>query len=182
MTQNKVYSLINISGLATGLAVTLVIGLWIQGELSFNKSIANYDRVGEIWQFVSFDVEKSAFNVMPVPLREDLGKNYPEVKLTSLSKDNAVVLAKGDNKFSVTGQYVEPEFAEIMSLRMKSGNRDGLKDMHSVLLSSSMAKQLFGDKEGLNELIRLNDTSIVKVAGIYEDFPENNRFKETKFL
>lgn len=182
MAQNKVYSLINICGLATGLAVTLVIGLWVQGELSFNKSIANYDRVGEIWQFVSFDIEKSAFNVMPVPLREDLGKNYPEVKLTSLSKENVAVLAKGDNKFSVTGQYVEPEYTEIMSLKMKSGNRAGLKDMHSILLSSRMARQLFGEKDGLNELIRLNDTSLVKVAGIFEDFPQNNRFKETTFL
>lgn len=72
LARNKVYSLINIAGLATGLAVALLIRLWIHDELNFNKSFSNYNRIGQLWQFVKFDVEKASYNVIPIPMAKEL--------------------------------------------------------------------------------------------------------------
>ena len=73
LIKNKVSSFINIGGLAVGMAVAMLIGLWIWDELSFNTYHKNYDRIGQVWQFVTFDKDKgkASYNVMPIPLAEE---------------------------------------------------------------------------------------------------------------
>src|SRR5258707_7045841 len=88
LLKNKISSFINIGGLAVGMAVAILIGLWIYDELSFNKYHKNYDRIGQVWQFVKFDVEKASFNVMPIPMAEELRTKYPDFKYVSLSSQN----------------------------------------------------------------------------------------------
>src|SRR6186997_2982383 len=93
LVRSKGYSAINIGGLAVGMAVTILIGLWIWDELSFNKSFKNYDRIGQLWQFVTFDVEKSSYNSLPIPLAGELRNQYPDfehVSLSSYTKDGTL--------------------------------------------------------------------------------------------
>jgi ABC-type antimicrobial peptide transport system permease subunit len=183
LVKNKVYSFINIAGLATGMAVAMLIGLWIYDELSFDKKIANYDRIGQVWQFVTFDVEKASYNVMPIPMAEELRTKYPDFKYVSLTSENfSMILANGDKKLTKTGNYVQPDFTEMMSLKMVAGNRNGLKDMNSVLLSGSVAKSFFGSENPIDKIIKINNKLDVKVAGVYEDFPDNSSFKDVLFL
>jgi hypothetical protein len=146
LRKNKVSSFINIGGLAVGMAVAILIGLWIYDELSFNKNFKNYDRIGQVWQFVKFDVEKSSYDVIPIPMGEELRTKYPDFKYISLSSHNNVIISADDKKFSKNGNYVEPDFTEMMSLKMLAGNRNGLDEMHAVLLSATMAQNLFGRK------------------------------------
>lgn len=85
--KGKLFSFINIAGLSTGMAVTMIIGIWVWDEVSFNRSFQNYDRIGQAWQFVTFDVDKASFNSMPVPLAEELRTKYPDIeKAASLWK------------------------------------------------------------------------------------------------
>jgi ABC-type antimicrobial peptide transport system permease subunit len=182
LVRNKIYSFINIAGLATGMAVALLIGLWIHDELSFNKGFDHYNRVGQLWQFVKFDAEKSSYNVMPIPLAKELRSKYPEFKYVSLSSNKKFVLAAGDKQLTETGNYVEPDFAEMMSVKMLSGSRSGLNGMNNILLSESLAKAFFGSANPINRLIKIDNKSIVKVAGIYRDFPDNSSFKEVHLL
>src|SRR6185312_5414216 len=93
-----------------------------------------------------------------------------------------VVLASGDKKFAETGNYVEPDFAEMMSLKMLEGSRRGLQDMNSILLSGSLAKAFFGSADPVNRMIKLDNKTSVKVAGIYQDFPKNSSFNDVHFL
>ena len=58
LLKNRVYSFLNLFGLGSGMAIALLIGLWMQDELSFNQQFHNYDRIAKVWQFVQFDVEK----------------------------------------------------------------------------------------------------------------------------
>jgi putative ABC transport system permease protein len=67
LIKNRVYSFINIFGLATGMAVAMLIGLWIYDELSYNKQFKNHDRIAQLWQFVTFGPEKSSYAVLPIP-------------------------------------------------------------------------------------------------------------------
>jgi len=183
LLKHKGYSFINIFGLATGMAVTMLIGLWVHDELSYDKSFKNYDRLGQLWQFVTFDVEKSSYTVLPIPLAKELRTKYPDVEAVSLSSNNlSLILDAGEKKMERKGNYVEPFFTDMLSVNMISGSKDGLKDVNSVLLSESSAEALFGDEDPLNKIIKIDNKASVKVAGVYKDFPFNTSFNDVSFL
>src|SRR5689334_2841990 len=101
LKKNKMYSTINIAGLAIGMAVSVLIGLWVWDELSFDKVHKNYNQLAQVWQFVKFTDEKSSYNSMPVPLAEELRTKYPEfekVSVATYKRDG--ILTMGDKKLS----------------------------------------------------------------------------------
>ena len=182
ITKNKGYSFINIFGLASGMAVAMLIGLWIYDELSFNRQFKHHDRLAMLWQFVKFDAEKSAYDVMPIPLAQELRSKYPDFESVGLSVSRDVIVAAGDRKLLKTGNYVEPSFIDMLSLNVVSGTRFGNTDVNSILLSKSLAQTLFDNADPLNKLIKLDNKQTVKVAGVYEDFPDNSTFNDVQFL
>jgi len=183
LLKNRSSSLINIGGLAVGMAVAMLVGLWIWDELSFDQGQKNYGRIAQVWQFVTFEKDKAAYQVMPIPLAEELRSKYPDFEAVSLSSNTMdVILADGDKKMIGTGNYVEPVFSEMLALNMLAGNRDALKDIHSILLAESLAKTFFGENNPLNKIIKINNRQDVKIAGIYQDFPTNSSFKDVQLL
>jgi len=181
--RNKLYSLINISGLAIGLSVAMLIGIWIWDELSFDKYHTRYDRIGQGWQFVSFGAKKTDYNSVPVPLAAELRNKYPEFELVSVASFNrTAVISMGDKKLSREGMYVEDDFVDMMSVRLLSGSPHALKDTRSVLISESMSGVLFGNEDPLNQTIRLNNKVDAVVRGVYEDFPDNSTFYGVNYL
>jgi len=183
LLKHKGYSFINIFGLATGMAVAILIGLWVFDELTFNKYHKNYDRIAQVWQFVNFDGTISSYNSVPIPMAEELRSKYPDIQATSLSTyTRDVVLASGDKKLTKSGNYVEPSFIDMMSLKMVAGSNEGLNDIHSILLSESLASSLFGSENPIHKIIRMGNKVDVKVTGVYEDLPHNSDFREVFFL
>ena len=179
----KGYSFINIFGLAAGMAVTMLIGLWVYDEVSYDKHFKNYDRLGHLFQFVKFDVEKSTYDVMPIPLAEELRSKYPDFEAVSLSSNNlSMILASGEKKVVKTGNYVEPSFVDMLSVKMLSGNRNGLKDVNAILISESLSKDLFGMESPLDKVVKIDNKESVKVVGVYENFPYNTTFKDVLFM
>lgn len=182
LLKNKGYSLINIGGLAVGMAVAILIGLWVVDELSFNRSFDNYARIAKVWQFVKFDVEKSSYDVVPIPLAEDLRENYPDFEAVTMSCGRNVILSTGDKSVMKLGNFVEPSFISIISLDIVSGSKTGLDEINSIMISSSLAKNLFGSSDPLNKLLAINNEQSLKVTGVFEDFAENTSFKDIEFL
>lgn len=182
LTRNKAYSFINIGGLAIGIAVAMLIGLWIHDELSYNTPYKNYNRIAQVRQFVKFDAEKVCYEVLPIPLAEELRKDYPGFKTVSLFKRGKDVFTIGDKNIREAGSFVEPGFASIVSLSMKTGSGDALKDMKSILLSATLAQKLFGGQDPLQQSIRINNQESLTVAGVYNDFPSNSDFSDLAYL
>ncbi|GAB4014178.1 ABC transporter permease [Spirosoma migulaei] len=182
LVKNRVYSFINIFGLASGMAVAMLIGLWIYDELSFDRQFKNADRLAKLWQFVKFEEEKASYDVLPIPLAQELRSKYPDFESVGISVTRNVILAAGDKKLMKLGNYVEPDFINMLSLPILSGTRFGINDVNSILLSESLAKALFGTENPLNKLIKLDNKQTVNVAGVYEDFPANNTFNDVTFL
>ncbi|WP_077924363.1 ABC transporter permease [Spirosoma sp. 209] len=182
LAKNRVYSFINMFGLASGMAVAMLIGLWMYDELSFNKQFKHYDRLAKLWQFVKFDVEKASYDVLPIPLAQELRSKYPDFESVGLSVSRNVILAAGERKLLKMGNYIEPDVIDMLSLNVVSGTRFGNTDINSILLSQSLAGALFGTGDPLNKLIRLDNKQTVKVAGVYQDFPANNTFSDVTFL
>ncbi|MBO9638443.1 MAG: ABC transporter permease [Siphonobacter aquaeclarae] len=182
LLRQKMYSFINIAGLASGMAVALLIGLWIVDELTFDSVHAHRDRLGQVWQFVNFTGEKASYGVTPQPLAEELRSQYPEFQSVSLSKGSEFILADGDRKFRESGNFVETPFPDMVSLQMLSGTKDALKDPRSILLSKSVATEIFGEASPLNQVLKLDNKEAVRVAGVYADFPMSSSFHDVRML
>jgi putative ABC transport system permease protein len=183
LLRNKVYSFINIGGLAVGMAVAMLIGLWVWDELSFNKSHKNYDRIAQVWQNVKFDTDVASYTSLPIPLAQELRSKYPDFEAVSVVSNNYDhILTMGEQKFSKEGSFVEPDFTEMMSLKMVSGTRAGLKDLNSIMISESLAKTFFNSENPINKVIKIDNKASAKVVGVYEDFPSNSTFKDVLFL
>lgn len=182
--KNKVSSIININGLAAGMAVAMMIGLWMWSELSFNKKFSNYDRIAQVMQNQTFNGEVQTWNSTPMPLapalRNNYGDNFKHIILSDWTGER--MLSVGEKRIKTSGNYMEPAVTDMLSLTMLKGTRDGLKDMNSIMLSASVAKIYFGDADPVNKVMRLEDKSVVKVTGVYEDIPVNSSFGDLGFI
>jgi putative ABC transport system permease protein len=185
LSKNKGFSAINIGGLAVGMAVAMLNGLWIWDELSFNTYYKNYDRIGHI-NTRGVDEKWGPYvnNSMQYPLATELKtkykSNFKHFVTASWVVDN--ILAAGENKVSRTGQFMEDQAPEMLSLNMVYGSRQGLKEPHSILLSATTAKALFGDVDPTNKVLKISNKTDVKVTGVFEDFPLNTEFYKLKFI
>ncbi|WP_431213573.1 ABC transporter permease [Puia sp. P3] len=184
LLKSKLYSTINIAGLATGMAVAMLIGLWIYDELSFDRhNTENLDRIGQVLQNVNFGGTTDTYGIVPIPLAKDMHDNYPDFQyVCRSSQSKAQVLAIGDKLISNTGAYVDPDFPKMMTLKMLMGSRDGLKNMHAVLLSESLAKTLFDGEDPVGKTVKFDNNYGLTVAGVYEDFQKNSSFNDYHFI
>ena len=77
LIKNKIYSFINIGGLAVGMSVAILIGLWVWDELSYNKSFNNYEKLGQVQMYQTFNGERGPQVAIPLPLKKEIEK-YPD--------------------------------------------------------------------------------------------------------
>jgi ABC-type antimicrobial peptide transport system permease subunit len=181
---NKSSSAINIGGLAVGMTVAILISLWIYNELSFNKYHDNYDRIGQVWQFNNYNgnIASQVSNpaAMAGAIRDEYGSHFKYVIQSSWTNDYA--LSFDDNIFFKTGNYVEPETTEMLSLKMLKGTRAGLDEMNSIMLSESVAEIFFPHEDAMGKIMKVNNKFDVKVTGVYENIPESSSFRYMKVL
>lgn len=184
LTKNKVHSFINIAGLSVGMAVAIVIGLWIWDELSYNKYYQHYDRIAQVKQHMVNNGQKGTWTNMPYPLAAELRNKYgSHFKYVVMMADwNPHILSVGDKKLMKTGNFSESAAPDMLTLKMLRGNRDGLKDPSSILLSASVARAYFGDEDPMNKMMKIDNRLDVKVTGVYEDMPHNTTFADLGFI
>jgi ABC-type antimicrobial peptide transport system permease subunit len=184
LRKSRLYSSINIIGLAIGLAVVLLIGLWIQDELSFDHYHQHHAQVAEVLSVCSYNGTVTAAPYSSVPLAEELRTRYKDdFKHLALIAEAGSNLTVGDIKTAQWGWYAQAEFPEIFSLEMLKGSRDALNDPTAILLTESLAQLLFGQREPLGETVLVGSNKRpMRVAGIYADLPENTTLHPVKFL
>ncbi|MBK5270755.1 MAG: ABC transporter permease [Bacteroidia bacterium] len=184
LAKNKGYSAINIGGLTVGMAVAILIGLWINDELSYDKFHKNYDSIAQVMQQQTINGHIWTGNALPMPLSGELknkyGSNFKHLVMASWQGKR--ILSFGDKKITIEGNFMDSATPEMLSLKMISGNYDGLKEMHSILLSKSTAKAIFGNEEALNKMMKIDNRFDVKVTGVYEDLSFNTTFKDLHFI
>ncbi len=182
--KNKVSSFINIFGLSVGMAVAIFNGLWVWDEYSYNKYHQHYDRIGQVMTRYSHEGESSINSTMSYSLALELKNHYADnfeyYVISSGLKDG--ILSTPEKQISGTGEYMEPDAPEMLTLKMIHGTRSGLKDPHSILISASLARSLFGNTDPVNRMMKINNHDDVKVTGVYEDLPLNTEFRKDQFI
>ncbi|HQG57195.1 MAG TPA: FtsX-like permease family protein, partial [Bacteroidales bacterium] len=182
LLKNKSYFFINTGGLVLGTVVTILTGLWIINEINFNKYHNNYESIARV---IRFEGGGNTSYICPTGLGTLLMTNYGDhfkhvVMVRGMVEERS--LASDNKSFLQKGYFMQPEGPEMFGLKMKYGTLSGLNDMHSILLSESTALKIFGDSDPVNEIVRMDDSWDLKVAGVYEDLPLNSEFSEASYF
>lgn len=182
--KNKVFSAINIVGLAIGMAVTLLIGLWVNSELNYDTYFKNRDTIAQVYQSQTFNGEIGTGPAIPRPLealiRDNFDNYFKHVVMSSWNFSR--YLEFGDKKLSRTGSAMQEGVVDMLSLQLLKGSKNGLDKPNSIMLSKSTAEALFGNNEPLGKIIKLNSEDDMMVTAIYEDIPLNNTFNDLDYI
>ncbi len=184
LLRNKGYSFINIVGLAVGMTVTMLIGMWIADEVTFNTNHDSYDRIAQVYQHQTFNNEVVTRQEVPVPLAAELKTTYKNdfAHVVRVSWRVSHILSIDDKKINQLGTFMDAEALALFSFKMLKGNHSSLNDPSSIILSASAAKAMFGDADPINQTISIDNMMDVKVTGIFEDFPSTSEFYSLKFI
>jgi ABC-type antimicrobial peptide transport system permease subunit len=185
LIRQKVSSLINISGLSIGMAVAILISLWVYDELSFNTNHQNYDSIVKVYRKQSRPGETFVSTYNPAGLgtllKNEYRDHFKQVVMVWGGAEEQVI-AFGENTFTQSGYFMQPEGPEMFTLPMVYGSRQGLKDVNSILLSETLSKKLFGDKNPVNEIVRIDAKWDLMVTGVYKDLPKNSEFSKATYF
>ncbi len=185
LLKNKVFSLINIGGLALGMTVVLLIGLWIHDELSFNKNHENYDRIVQVLRKDKEDgmveVNSSHVGQLGIYLSDNYPNLFEEVTMT-FYRNNPRLLTVENQTFDQIGYFFRPNAPEMLSLKMIAGTWDGISEPNGILISESLAQKFFGKENPMGQAIKMNSSAIFTVNGIFEDLPVNSTFGDATYF
>lgn len=184
LTKNKGYTIINVGGLALGMAVALIIGLWINDELGHNDYFTNKDRIAQVYQSMSMNGETDTGQAIPRPLemamRDDYMDNFEYVVMSSWETPQYVKY--NETSLSRNGYFMQRDAPVMLDLEIIKGEKDGLREINSIMLSESTANALFGDTDPIGKTLKVNSEYDMMVTAVYEDFPFNTSFAGGEYL
>lgn len=179
LQKNKSYSIINILGLSIGMTAVLIIGIWVQNQLKFDNFYSDHENIYKV-----FNKNRSAEGKINLQgytsghASPALTTDYPEVKRAArVGWSTNRLLSFDDKKIKSNGNEVDPAFIDIFDFKIVKGNRNSaLKETRNIILTESLAKNIFGDKDPLDKTIRLDNKELYKVSAIMQDLPANTNF------
>ena len=184
LIKNRDFSLINISGLALGMAVAILISLWIHDELSYNTYHENYNRTASLMLNLKRGDRIETRNRVPIPLaqtiREEYGSDFERVALTTLPREQ--IFISEEDQFFKKGFYTDAVAFDLFSLKLIKGTKDGLENPNGILLSESFAELMFGEANPIGKTLNVKDLTPALISGIYEDLPNNSFLNDIDFI
>jgi putative ABC transport system permease protein len=176
LLRNKMLSVINISGLAIGMAFAMLIGMWIRYETSFDTFHSHAGRIALVMKHTLFNDQRNTQESTPMPLHFELKNNYPEVqRAIRITWSEPHSLLSGHNKFSRNGRFTDPDFLHMFSFPLIKGNANtALKEPASIVLTESLATALFGKEDPIGKTIRLDNEYDLTVTAVAKDVPDNS--------
>jgi putative ABC transport system permease protein len=177
--RNKVYSALNVLGLSAGMAVALLIALWVNYQYSFDKFIPNHKQLYQVRRNFNSNGDTLTFSTTSLKLADALRNNIPEIEhVAETDWMGSHGLMVGDKKFYLAGNQAGGDFLKMFRLPLIYGNADvALKDPYSIVLTQSTAKALFGNENAINKMVRVDNHDNLKVTGILKDLPDNSTFQ-----
>ncbi len=183
--KNKFYSLINVSGLAVGLATGIMLLLWVQNELSYDKFHEDYRNIYNISSHFNSNGEDKTWTSVPGPLAV-FAKSMPGVKsFVRIASEYDQVLSDKDRKKIFDGNTVaavDSNFLSMFDFHLLKGNKANLlSNINSIVLTQSTVEKLFGDEEAIGKIVGFRKEYFT-VTGVLQNFPENSSLKYDAIL
>jgi putative ABC transport system permease protein len=184
LIRNRFSSAINIGGLAIGMAVAILIGLWIGDELSFDHVHTRHNRIAVVLQNQNLSGGIQTWNGQAMQLGPVLTKDYGNL-FKYVVRDGGTrkyLVTYGNKQVKYNADYMDPQAIDMLSLHMVKGNTSALQYLSSVIISETVAKGLFGSDDPMGKEIKVDNNYLVKVTGVYTDLPDNSSFNGIDFI
>lgn len=180
LSRQKIYAMINIAGLAIGLATCMLIMLYVMHELSYDKFFKDHEQIHRVAVRANISGDHLNVAVTSNPMGENMVKDLPEVlSVTRIMPNNqAVFFSIEEKSFYNEGlYYVDSTFLDILSYNMIMGDpATALIEPYSIVLSRTLASTYYGDEDPIGKVIKMNDRVNLKITGLIEDPPLNSHF------
>jgi predicted permease len=177
--KNKGYSLLNIGGLAVGIACAGLILLWVEDELTFNHYFSNRDNLYKIKDRQTYDGTTFTFDATPGPLAQGMKSEIPGIKNTARSTwgDN-LLFSLNEKVIYEQGMYVDAPFLTMFQLQFIEGNaKDAFAQLHSLVISETMSVKFFGTTNVVGKTLKVDNRQDYLISGVFKDVPENVSFR-----
>lgn len=171
---NKIYSFINIMGLAVGMACCILILLWVQDEVSYDKFHENYS---DIYRTIP-ELQGAKYYSNPLALGRFFKEQYPEVKKIARFCDRYWLLKYKDRIFNESGALVDDDFLNIFTFPLVKGTPETvLASQDSIVLTERAAVKFFGAQDPIGKSLLVNNNTELMVTGILKDVPKNSHLQ-----
>ena len=179
LLHSRVYGAINVLGLATGMAVALLIGLWVHHQYSYDKFLPDYERLYQVRRNYNSNGDTLTFPTTSLKLADALRNQIPEIEYVAESNWlEPHGLTVGNRKFYLEGTLIGSDFLKMFQYPLVQGNADAvLADPYSIVLTESTAKALFGNQNPVNQTVRFDNRNDLKVTGVLKDLPANSSLR-----
>jgi putative ABC transport system permease protein len=181
LLRNKTFSLINIFGLAFGMALSILIFMYVYNELTYDDFHKNGDNIYRVaLKEESKDGESGISAITNAAVGPSMVKEFAEVKNTvRFSSPVGGFFNKGEKSYKVDNIcYTDSSVFTVFSFRLISGNpKTALKEPFTAVLTEKTAEKMFGDENPVGQTVRYNNNDSYLITGVVEDPPENSQLK-----
>jgi putative ABC transport system permease protein len=185
IARQKVFTFINVTGLAIGLAASLLIILWIQNELSFDRFHSDAENIYRVEMDQNYSGDIYHVYVTPQPSGPVWKEKIPEIVEQTRARRLSRTLFRHDDKvfFENSLMAVDSGFFSVFSFPLVSGDPyDVLIRPHSIVLTEGLARKYFGDANPVGQTLNLDNRYVFTVTGVMKDLPHNSLFTFTALL
>ena len=181
--KHKGYSLINIIGLSLGMAICILILLWVQHELSYDRFHTNKDYIYRIYQDYHHAGGISQYSNVPQPVAPEIQNTIAEVEFVTRFLNDEFTFRYEDKLFTERFvRYIDPAFFRMFSFSTVKGDPEAaFLDPYSIILTEAMAEKYFGDEDPIGKILTADGEAQMKVTAVIEDVPDNS-FLQFNFL
>ncbi|MEO9474834.1 MAG: ABC transporter permease [Cyclobacteriaceae bacterium] len=179
LRRNGLYSTINIAGLSIGITCSILILLWVADETSYDKFVPKVNRLHQVWVNAEFDGKTNSWRSIPLPSYEALKNEHSDIVNTCVTGwGGDHLLTVNDTRIIKKGYFASKEFLQMFEYPLIVGSAENvMENPSSIVISERLGKILFGEKNPLGEIIRVDDKSSLTVTGILKDIPSNSSFE-----
>ncbi len=180
MIRQKTYSFINIAGLAVGMACFILISMWVQDELSYDRF---HEKIDQLYRCTDHEKysngEEVYFSQNAAPLGPILKQKYPEILEFTRYRRSSGIVSYGDKKFNQDDfGFTDPSFFDLFSFPIVQGAKETLlSDPHSIVITEEMADKYFGAEEPMGKTLRIDNRLDFIVSGVIKNSPSNSHIQ-----
>lgn len=173
----KTFSLLNVIGLAIGMAGSFLLLLWVENQISIDQFHAHKDRIFEVLANQQKGGYIQTIHSIPAPIYNQLKNSIPEIVSVTRIKEEERVMVYGDKKINADGNYVDPAFLNMFSFPLVSGNQfSKLDGQNDILITQKLSQEIFAGSDPINKIITSNNQRFI-VKGVLKNLPNNTKFK-----
>lgn len=174
LLRNKAFSVINIVGLALGMACSLLIGLWVYDELSYDRFLPHHAQIHRVLVNYNFRGKETQTAVAtPGPLSEAISRDVPQAAaVTKLTWPSERLIRVGERVAKEQGQYASPGFFDVFELPALQGNpKSALANLNQIVISRKLAELYFPNGQAVGKSLQLDNSKLFVVGAVVENLP-----------